>query len=568
MDGKLNAGLSEIVRFLAPRPPFDALAPEELAEVAAEATIEFYMSGAVILSEDGGPVTFLRVIHSGGVDIAHDGHLLDLLGPGDTFGHSAMLSGLPPGFEARAAEDTLCYRIPVAVARPLLDRARQRELAVGSSAGGEPVSKLIRTPTVTCKPSESIGIVAERMTAAGATSAIVQLDDGQIGIVTDRDLRTRVLAVGRSGGTRIDAAMTTPVHTVAPDRLGAEVMYEMLERGIHHAPVVSERGRLIGVLEDADLFAAQPRSWFGARRSIARARNLDQLSEVAERLPALMLELHRSSVRAIELARVLTALVDSLSGRAIELAVPDAELPDEGIVWVAVGSQARRELTLASNRRGAFISSLALPARWLDPIGPALARCGVDQPVIMHDGAGWTSAAADDELALSVLADRRALWGTPTEPLPIADGAARTRLLEALAAHAFAHSPPTGFEADTVLRRGGERSDRLDIRHAAIVPIAALGRWAAAVAGSEEVSTPDRLREAAAAGVLRESQAETLAQAFEVALELRIIHQLEQLAAAAPIDDLLDPAAMSPLTRSYLRDVFRAVGAVTRELQP
>ena len=66
------------------------------------------------------------------------------------------------------------------------------------------MAKLIRTPTVTCKPSESIGIVAERMTAAGASSAIVMLDGGEIGIVTDRDLRTRVLAAGRSGGARID----------------------------------------------------------------------------------------------------------------------------------------------------------------------------------------------------------------------------------------------------------------------------------------------------------------------------------------------------------------------------
>src|SRR5204862_2511200 len=119
--------------FLAQRPPFDSLAPEELAEVAAQASIEFHLAGAVILSEDGGPVTFLRVIHSGGVDIAHDGRLLDLLGPGDTFGQSAMLSGLPPGFEARASEDTLCYRIPVAVARPLLDHARRREIDVGVS---------------------------------------------------------------------------------------------------------------------------------------------------------------------------------------------------------------------------------------------------------------------------------------------------------------------------------------------------------------------------------------------------------------------------------------------------
>jgi CBS domain-containing protein len=362
--------------------------------------------------------------------------------------------------------------------------------------------------------------------------------------------------------------MTAPAFVVSPDRLGGEVLYEMLERGIRHAPVVSERGQLIGVLEDADLFAAQPRSWFGARRTIARARNLDELGAAAERLPGLMLDLHRSSVPALELAPVLTALVDALSCRAIELALPGAELPEQGIVWVAVGSQARRELTLVSSRRGALVCSQRPPPAWLEALGPALSRCGVRGPVIAHDSEGWTRAAAEDELALSVLADRRALWGTPAEPLPVADGIARARLLAALATHAFAHSPPTGFEADTVLRLDGQRSDRLDIRLSAIVPIAALGRWAAEVAGSEEVTTPERLRAAAAEGVLRDSQASTLAEAFELALELRIVHQLEQLAAAEPPDDLLDPAAMSPLTRSYLRDVFRAVGTVTRELRP
>src|SRR3981081_1238335 len=129
----LDAGLSEIARFLAQRPPFDAFAPEELGDLVAQTQLEFHPTGAVILSEDGGPVTFLRVIHSGGVDISHQDQLLDLLRAGDTFGHASMLSGLPPGFEARAAEDTLCYRVPVAVARPLLERARSGELRVAGA---------------------------------------------------------------------------------------------------------------------------------------------------------------------------------------------------------------------------------------------------------------------------------------------------------------------------------------------------------------------------------------------------------------------------------------------------
>jgi CBS domain-containing protein len=568
-EGELDAGLSEIARFLAQRPPFDALAADELAEVAAQAAIEFHLRGAVILSEDDGPVTFLRVIHSGGVDITHEGRLLDLLGPGDAFGHASMLSGLPPGFEARAAEDTLCYRIPVAVARPLLDRARRRELQVGRADANQPVAKLIRAATVTCKPSENIGFVAERMTAAGVSAAVVELQDGGIGILTDRDLRARVLAVGRSGAVRVDSAMTAPAYVVSPDRLAGDVLYEMLERGIRHAPVVSERGRLVGVLEDADLFAAQPRSWFGARRAIERARNLDALSAAAERLPALMLDLHHSSVPALDLAPVLSALVDALTRRAIELVSADGAAAPEGIVWVSIGSQARRELTPASTRRGALIHTSGVPPApaWVAAVQAALARCAVNAPIVAHDAAEWITRAGEDELALSVVADRRVLWGTPLEPLPMAEGEARAVLLRSLAARAFTPTLPTGFDVDAVLTREG-RFSRLNVRDAAIVPIAAIACWAAAAADAGEGSTPERLRSAADAGVLRSDQAQTLVEAFELALALRIEHQLEQIAAGESPDDLLDAVAMSSLTRGHLRNVFHAVSTVARELRP
>ena len=72
----------------------------------------------------------------------------------------------------------------------------------------------------------------------------------------------------------------------------------------------------------------------------------------------------------------------------------------------------------------------------------------------------------------------------------------------------------------------------------------------------------------AKSSILGSEQAQTLTEAFELALELRIVHQLDQIAAGHTPDDLLDAAAMSPLTRGRLRDVFRAVGTVARELRP
>jgi len=563
----MEAGLSEIARFLALRPPFDALAPEELGELVADTQLEFYASGEVILSEDGGPVTFLRVIHSGAVDIVHDGRLLDILGPGDTFGHAAMLSGLPPGFEARAAEDTLCYRIAAAVARPLLERARSRELRIGvHEPAHQPVATLLRAPTIRCEPMTSIREVARQMTAAGANAAIVDLRGGGFGIVTDRDIRTRIVAAGVPLSAPVAGVMTNPAFSVTPGRLGGEVLFELLERGIRHAPVVNERGQLVGVIEDLDLFAVQPRSWFGARRAIARAQSVESLATVAGRLPEIVSDLHAANLRALEVARVLSALVDALTVRAIELAGSSIQLPEDGLVWVAVGSLARREFTPASRSQGALVCSEPPPEGWIEAVSAALSSCGLNGSVVARSAAQWLQADGADELSLTVLIERRVLWGTPRDPLPVAAGEERDRVVGALLRRALDYNPPTGFDADRVLELDGTRSDVLDIRRAAVIPIVELARWAGAAAGVMEGSTPDRLRGAGAAGVLDDSDAQTLIDAFELALELRIDNHMRQLARGAAPDDRIQTAAISPLTRDYLRDVFRAVTAVQRRV--
>ena len=561
----MDAALSEIARFLAVRPPFDALSPEELGELAAQTQIEFHVAGAAILTEDGGPVTFLRVIHSGAVDIIHGDRLLDMLGTGDTFGHAAMLTGLPPGFEARAAEDTLCYRIPVSAARPLLERVKRREIELAPGPPNHrPVTRMLRSPTVRCEPMESIRETARRMTDLGASSAIVDLRGGGFGIVTDRDIRTKIVAAGLPLSAPVSTVMTTPVFTVTPDRLGGDVLFELLERGIRHAPIVSEEGQLIGVIEDADLFPAQSRSWFGARRSISRASSAEDLAAVARRVPEVVADLHAARLRAPEVVRVVSALMDALTTRALELSAP---APGEGIVWVAVGAQARRELTPASIASGAVVCSSPPPPEWIRSVGHVLHACGFPGEVVARSTEEWSHTDGEDELGLSVLIERRALWGTPIDPLPAPEGPVREVVVAALARRALAAVPPTGFDADSVLEAGGGHSDRLDIRLAAVAPIVELARWGSAVAGVVEGSTPERLLAAAEGGALSEGEARTLADAFELALELRIGHHMSRIAAGQSPDDQIEPAEISPLMRDHLRDVFRAVTSVQRRLR-
>ena len=114
--------MGDIAGFLGSFPPFDAVGADDLARVAAVTETEVIPRGKTIFSQGAGPVEYLWVVRSGSVEVIHDGRVLDLLGPGELFGHASMISGLPTGFEARAAEDTVCYRIPADVMRPLLAR--------------------------------------------------------------------------------------------------------------------------------------------------------------------------------------------------------------------------------------------------------------------------------------------------------------------------------------------------------------------------------------------------------------------------------------------------------------
>jgi len=153
---------------------------------------------------------------------------------------------------------------------------------------------------------------------------------------------------------------------------------------------------------------------------------------------------------------------------------------------------------------------------------------------------------------------------------PLADHvlAARARpgLLRLMARFALAHRPPTGFLRDIVVEHSGEHKGRLDLKHGGLLPVADLARWAGMVAGATSISTRERLRAAGEAGVLTDDDARVLAEAFALVTGLRLDHQVQQIRAGQTPDNYLAPKVLTPLTRSYLKDAFRAVAAVQRRV--
>ena len=100
---------------------------------------------------------------------------------------------------------------------------------------------------VVCDPASTVRDVAGRMAAGDTSIALVDLG-GDYGVVTDHDLRCRVVATGAGADTPVSEVMTSPARVVTADRPGSEVLVEMLENGINQLPVTDARGSVLGVV--------------------------------------------------------------------------------------------------------------------------------------------------------------------------------------------------------------------------------------------------------------------------------------------------------------------------------
>jgi CBS domain-containing protein len=606
--------MHEIAEFLARHPPFDTLDDDQLAEVAAVVEIEYAEAGSTVLEQAVAAPSFAWVIRRGAVELLDGPRIVDMLGEGEMFGHAALLSEWPTALAARTAEDSLLYRIPAGVLRPVLARPAALRFAARSLSGRfemrmrdldplatavvdparKPVSQLLRGSPVVTGPDSSVRDAARRMVDAGSSSVLVDLGD-RLGIVTDRDLRERVVAAGIPPETPVSEVMTEPASTIAGDMLGADALLEMLDRGVRHLPVVDPTRRVIGVISDTDLMAVETRTPFHLRRAIARAETPAEVASAAAALPTTVLALHDARVASDSIGRVIATVHDAVTRRLIELALERTPV-ETPFTWLALGSVARREAFPNSDQDSAIAWKgegdavevreplAALAAEVVDGARrsgfPACPNGAVaSKPLFLRSEGEWRRVAAswlDDPtqekalILVSVLVDGRPIWPEEGRRSPLSDvfagGADHPALMRRLASFAVSHKPPTGFLRDFVVEHDGERRGTLDIKRGGLVPVVDIARWAGMKAGVTAASTPARLDAAESAGVLTPQVAATLRVAFELFTDLRMTHQIDAIRNHRAPDDAIDPRTLEPLTRRYLKEAFRAVADVQRGL--
>src|SRR5512132_2258973 len=482
--------------------------------------------------------------------------------------------------------------------------ARAAEADVASAEmTQQPARALIRREPVTCAADRPLREVARLMAEENVNSMIVRAENGGLRIVTDGDLRDRVVAEGMSVDAPVGEVVSEQLTTVGADAAGAAVMRAMLDSDVRHVGVLSPRGELLGVLGGIDLVAAEARTPFALRREIGRARDKQELSEAAQRLRSTVVALHTTKLPPEQIGRVISVVADALIRRMIELAMESKGATPAEFAFLALGSHGRRETVPSSDvdsgmawvdepEQGSGGSAIAPDdvlgymraiagdvedcirvVGWsLDPHGvTASSEFSASSMDAWRRSIGnWLQNPGDEKvlIASSILLDGRTVYG-PADLDPWAillEPPNRDKLVPSMLRLALASKPPTGFRGNIVVESSGEHSGTFDIKHGGLLPVTDIARYGALKAGAKVTGTIERLRAASELGTIEPAHARTLEEAYDLFSTLRLEHQIQQLDRGNEPNDYVDPKELSELTRRYLRDAFREVAEVQKSL--
>jgi CBS domain-containing protein len=411
-----------------------------------------------------------------------------------------------------------------------------------------------------------------------------------LGIVTDTDFRQKVVAGGVSPEAPVATITTRPLLTVRADRFAVDAALDMFYAGVQHLAVTDSRGAVVGLVSAKDLVALAYWSPFALRAAIFNATSEAALDAATKELPQLFVTLVRAGLKAPDIGRVLALNCDAVTTRLIDFAISRHGPAPCAWAWLALGSVARRELTLASDQDNALAyadpADLEVDAyfeRIAQDVNAGLVRAGLTADIsgVVAGNRLWrmsesqwvqtfrdclTSPDRSHLVRAAVAFDFRHVAGgleiAPPLVAVLRNALAYPGFLAQLARTAT-DAPPALPHRFFVSRW---QHQEIDLKKGGTVPIANLARYHALANGITISATLDRLVAAEGLGAISKETAQSLREAFEVIYQIRLDHQAEQVGAGLKPDNIIRPEELQPAARAELREAFNAIGRAQQPL--
>jgi CBS domain-containing protein len=635
LQGTEHSVAPEVVtRFLRNIMPFKDLPPEVIQGISRQVKIDFFPKGTKLLQAGKSEINHLYLIQQGGVKsfiVDDEGvvTLKDYRGEGDYIGALGIIRGTPANLDVETVEDTFCFLLPKEVFLHLISsqpgfsqyylktfsekivakaytelrhhRMAQREdgaLYLFSIQVGD----IIRQSPHKIAADKTIQQAAAKMAEFRVGSLLLHdpVDEEKIiGIITDRDLRNKVLAPGLDSSLVVSSIMSFPVATVLSQSTCFDALIKMMSTSIHHL-AVEQKERIIGVITSHDITMLQGNAPYSLFKEIGRQKKIEGLYPLSQKIPEMIRNLIKEGAKAGHISRMISILNDQILEQLLTLLEEEMGPPPVNYCWLLMGSEGRREQTFRTDQDNAII--------YEDPGSPEQAQeaeayfsefsqkaidhlvlCGYPlcpgeimavnprwrQPLSVWKGyfEAWVATPDPQELLhASIFFDFRSGFGESylaEELRQHLNSISRRQELYLLhlARQCIASRPPLSFFKNFIVEKDGEHKNKLDIKIQGLTPFVNFARILALKNGIRETNTLARLHVSMKENIISEELWAKAVEAYEMQMQLRLFHQLNQLEEDTLPDNHIDPKELSELDKRMLRDAFEVIDRLSGVLK-
>jgi CBS domain-containing protein len=613
-----------VTQFLKKTLPFNELDNETLENLARHATIDFFPKGTNILTQDVSEVKHIYLIQKGGVklylqDESGQTTLKDYRGEGSVFGALAIIRNARSSLTVEAIEDTFCFLFTKKSFLELLNThpgfsqyylktfsenyikksfsELRKEKLTPKTEGAlylftVKVNDILRKKPEVVTPFETVQSAAQRMSDMGIGSLLIKNEYGKIsGIITDKDLRSKVVAKGLPYMTPVEKIMNSPVETIPANKVCFDALLSMMSKQIHHLAVEDE-GRVIGVITSHDILVLQGESPVYLFKEIMNQHSIERLYELSMRVPLVVRPLIEEGAKANNITRMITVLNDLILDRILTLMQEELGPPPVPFCWLVMGSEGRKEQTFRTDQDNALIYSdpkdeqeREAARRYFKMFGQEainhLVKCGYpicqggnmasnpkwNQPLSVWKGyfERWVSVPEPEEVLNSTIYfDFRPAYGHVELGFKLREHLnqlvkGKDMFLRYLAQDCFRTKPPLSFFKNFIVDRDGEHKNRLDIKVRGLVPFWDFARVMSLRHGIDETNTLGRLELLKQGGHMPEDLYNKARESYEFQMQLRFLNQLKLMEAGETPHNFIDPAQLSDLEKQTLKGAFSVI---------
>jgi PAS domain S-box-containing protein len=436
--------------------------------------------------------------------------------------------------------------------------------------------------------------VASRLMTMRKCDLVLVADDKAtvIGLVTHGDISRRIIAPELPVSTRVAEIMSAPVITLTDQEMVMDAFALMIQHKISYVIVHSTSNKQAGYISLTDLSEMRRDTPEFLINNIQQAGSVDEIAELMKQLPGLVSMLVETGTGSATSGRLISRISDQVTVRFIQDALQELGPAPVPFVFLILGSEGRREQTLATDQDNAIVydDSTALPevelkkyflklgeivCTKLDRVGYPFCDGGVMAMTeqwclsfgeITSQVSRWINKPNPKELLnVGIFFDFRPVFGDLALSGRLQDFCLKELrdkpvFMYNLVQATTSIKQPVNLRGQIVFELHDLHGEYFDVKKPLMTIVGIIRLWSLKY-GLSERNTLERLYALRSVDAITDSFFNEFSEAVRYLMYLRIRNQLRQHDAGDKTGNYISPSALPEIDRTMLKKILSAISA-------